>query len=572
MDNASIWLWAASLAPLALLLFLMIGRGWGAAEAGSVGWLVASLTALTVFHLRLESVGLETVKGVVEAVTIVYIIVSAILIYEVAKEADAFVPFQRGMTRLFAHPLLQVMAIGWVFASFLQGITGFGVPIAVCAPLLVGIGVRPLPAVVIALVGHAWNNTFGTLSAAWIGMKQVTDLSAEEYATTAVQTSLLLWMVNLVGGLAICWLYGRLRGVWEGLPAVLVISLAHGGVTLALSQWDDTLNGFAAGLVGLLVVAALARLPRYRRPSRVTDSPVFEPGGPTTTAPAGEPAPVAEPASGREPAPDRPAPAPSAPAGGPAPVAAPAGGPPVPAAAMSLNSAFLPYSTLLVVTGVVLLIGPLKSVLSRPTVDVDFPAVTTGLGFTTPATTSTLALLTHAGTLLLVTAVISYVLYRRAGHLRQRAYRSILSGTVEKAIGPTIAVVTLVAMASVMQGSGQADVLATKVAAWTSGIYLLLGPYIGVFGTFITGSNLSSNLLFGAFQQTTAQAAGLSTAHVLSAQTTGGALGTMISPSKILLGTTTAGISGQEGRVLRRTLPLTLVMTALAGLPFFLLG
>ncbi|MGW2763554.1 L-lactate permease [Streptomyces sp. NPDC001275] len=117
-----------------------------------------------------------------------------------------------------------------------------------------------------------------------------------------------------------------------------------------------------------------------------------------------------------------------------------------------------------------------------------------------------------------------------------------------------------------------ADVLATKVAAWTSGIYLLLAPYIGAFGTFIIGSNLSSNLLFGAFQQTTAQAGGLSTANVLSAQTTGGALGTMISPSKILLGTTTAGIGGREGQVLRRTLPLTLVTTALVGLPLFLLA
>ncbi|MFD4969308.1 L-lactate permease [Streptomyces sp. NPDC058424] len=565
MEHASIWLWAASLAPLALLLFLMIARGWGAAEAGALGWLVASVTALTVFHLRLDAVGLQTVKGVVEAVTIVYVILSAILIYEVAKEADAFTPFQRGMTRMFVHPLLQVMAIGWVFASFLQGITGFGVPIAVCAPLLVGIGVRPLHAVVIALVGHAWNNTFGTLSAAWIGMKQVTHLSPADNATTAIQTSLLLWMVNLVGGLTICWLYGRLRGLWEGLPAVAVISLAHGGVMLALSQWDDTLNGFAAGLVGLVVVAGLARLPLYRRPSRVVNSPVFEEGGS-----AGVAAPPAQ-AVPSTPEPGRAASGAGV-RGRTTTAMASAGEPGARAPAMSLNTAFIPYSTLLAVTGVVLLIGPLKDVLSRPTIDVRFPAVTTGLGFTTPASTSKLVLLTHAGTLLLVTAAISYALYRRKRHLRDAAWRPILSGTVEKAIGPTIAVVTLVAMASVMQGSGQADVLATKVAAWTSGIYLLLAPYIGAFGTFITGSNLSSNLLFGAFQQTTAQVGGLSTANVLSAQTTGGALGTMISPSKILLGTTTAGIGGREGQVLRRTLPLTLVTTALVGLPLFLLA
>ena len=60
-----------------------------------------------------------------------------------------------------------MLAIGWVFVSFLQGITGFGVPIAVGAPLLLGIGLDPLMAVVIPMVGHAWGGTFGTLAVAW---------------------------------------------------------------------------------------------------------------------------------------------------------------------------------------------------------------------------------------------------------------------------------------------------------------------------------------------------------------------------------------------------------------------
>src|SRR3546814_14841814 len=73
---------------------------------------------------------------------------SSDLIYEVTNEGGAFQPLRQGITRILPDPLMQVLAFGWAFASFLQGVTGFGVPIAVCAPLLVGIGVRPLFAVI----------------------------------------------------------------------------------------------------------------------------------------------------------------------------------------------------------------------------------------------------------------------------------------------------------------------------------------------------------------------------------------------------------------------------------------
>lgn len=554
----NIWLWLISFAPLVLLLHLMVLRRWGAAEAGVLGWLVTAVLALTVFRLPLDAVGLASVKGAFESITIIYIVLSAILIYEVANAADAFAPFHDGMRRMFGHPLLQIMAVGWVFAGFLQGVTGFGVPVAVCAPLLIGIGVRPLYAVVIALIGQAWNNTFGTLGAAWVGLQQVTTLTPAESATTAWQTAVLIAVVVVAGGWMICWLYGGFRGIREGLVAVGVISLAQGGVTVALATWDATFSGFAAGLVALVAVAGLARLPMYRRPSRVENSRLLVPergpdtGGATT-------APVTQPGSGDGAAGTRHVRSTTA-----APATADAG-PTGSSTSMSFNTAFVPYYTLLVVTCLVMLVPPLNDLLSRPSVGLGFPSVETGLGFVTGSSTWTFEYVTHAGTLLLVTAIASLVFYRRRGHLTGGAWRGILSNTVEKSVAPTIAVITLVGMATVMQASGQATVLATMVAAWTGGVYLLLAPIVGMFGTFITGSNMSSNLLFGNFQQATAQAGGLSTSAVLSAQTGGGAVGSAIAPSKILLGTTTAGITGEEGRVVRILLPFAIGVTLLLG-------
>ena len=104
-----------------------------------------------------------------------------------------------GMRRLLPNELLLVLAMGWIFESFLQGITGFGVPVAVGAPLLIGIGVKPMWAVIIPLLGQSWGNTFGTLAAAWDALVMSAGLSSgsKEYLITAFWTALFIWFWNL---------------------------------------------------------------------------------------------------------------------------------------------------------------------------------------------------------------------------------------------------------------------------------------------------------------------------------------------------------------------------------------
>jgi lactate permease len=136
---------------------------------------------------------------------------------------------------------------------------------------------------------------------------------------------------------------------------------------------------------------------------------------------------------------------------------------------------------------------------------------------------------------------------------------------VDKAIPSTIAVVALIAMSNVMAGSGSVSVLAQGVAAATSQGYGFLAPMVGGLGSFMTTSNLASNLLFGTFQQTTAEVTGLYGPAILGAQTAGAAAGNMIAPGNVLLGTTTAGILGREGEVLKITIPLFALVALIIG-------
>src|SRR5699024_7488886 len=91
-------------------------------------------------------------------------------------------------------------------------------------------------------------------------------------------------------------------------------------------------------------------------------------------------------------------------------------------------------------------------------------------------------------------------------------------------------------------------------------------PFIGLLGSFITGSNMSSNILFGDFQLLTSQLIGLNSAAILGAQTGGGGIGAAIARGNIILGTSTAGILGSEGIVLSKILPITLMVAAFFGL------
>jgi lactate permease len=156
--------WALALLPLVVLLILLAGLHWKAPEAGPIGLFLAAGIALFAFEAPLEVLAVAAGKGVWDAIFILYVIWPALLLYRVVDRAGAFEALHAGIERFSRNELFLVLAFGWVFVSFLQGITGFGVPIAVVAPLLIGLGVRPLYAVVIPLIGHAWANLCGTLA------------------------------------------------------------------------------------------------------------------------------------------------------------------------------------------------------------------------------------------------------------------------------------------------------------------------------------------------------------------------------------------------------------------------
>ncbi len=530
--------WSAALVPIVVLLVLLAGLRWKAPEAGPIGMFLAAGIALFLFQAPLEMLAVAAGKGVWDAVFILYVVWPALLLYKVADQAGAFEALRVGISRFSKSDLFLVLAFGWVFASFLQGIAGFGVPIAVVAPLLVGLGVRPLYAVIIPLIGHVWANMFGTLAVGWLATIQVIDI--ENQTETAFQTALLLIIPNALSGTVIAWLFGRMAAVIHALPMIAIIVAIHGGLQAALVLFDPVLSAFLASAVALLALYPLSRWNRYgERADQIEHRHVM---------------------ASQEKKKDE----------GPEPV-------------MGLGMALMPYAVLTVVTLALLVPPPVEDLLGQFEIGPSFPAVEGGLGQEVDAEEpfSPFAPLTHPGTPLLIAAVVAFIVYRMRGYYRawaerheetRSSLRGIVDGVIENALPASVAVAAFLVMSNLMSDSGQTDVLAIGISEVAPApVYAFISNLIGVVGAFMTSSNTASNILFAPLQQQAATALEIQEPTIIGAQSTGGAIGNAIAPANVVLGTGTAGIVGREGDVLRFTLPYAGAAAVLVGAATLLL-
>jgi lactate permease len=531
--------WLLALAPLALLLILLVVFRWKAPEAGPIGMFAAAAIALLWFRAPIETLAVGGARGVWDALFILFVVWPALLLYRVVDRAGAFAALRNGIEHYTKNELFLVMGFAWVFASFLQGIAGFGAPIAVVAPLLVALGVKPLFAVALPLIGHAWANMFGTLAVGWLATLRVVELENE--TRVAFETAILLWIPSLAAGFAIAWLYGRWPAVKAALPMILLISTVHGGGQLLLTLWNPVLSNFLASSAALVLLYPLSRWKRYSEPAEGIES-----------RPAMRSEDSSEAEREREEEIER-------------------EGEPV----MSLPMALLPYAILTVISIAALVPPQVEEALAEVEIGLPFEEVSTDYGVVTEAEDpySPFAPFTHPGTFLLIAAAAVWLVYRARGYYaayaeRQEQEAGLFGSLAGDAVPASVAIVGFLVMSTVMEVSGQTQVLAEGIAEFAPPtVFAFLSSWIGLLGAFMTSSNTASNILFAPLQQDTVMALdGLREPAIIGAQSTGGAIGNAIAPANVVLGTGTAGNVGEEGEILRRTLVWTLGVAVLVGL------
>ena len=520
--------------PVLFLLTAILCLNWGVAKAAPFGMLIAAVAAILVFRAAPGAVILDAAKGAWSAATILLVIWPAIFSYELTCQVHGFDAIRGGIRSMTEHELLQILILGWVFPSFLQGITGFGVAVAVGAPLLLSIGVKPLYSIVVVLLCHIWGSTYGTLALAWSALIAQAGMTDMQNAQTAVYAAAMLWGQNLLCVLYCTYLYGRLKAIKEMLPAILLLSLIMGGGEMVLAPVNSTVACFLPTALGLLAVLALSRTKRYRRAWRIAGSRIMVGAESTAECEAKTKTKSQAFADTRE---------------------------------MTFHQAFLPYYALTVITSVCLLIPPVNTLLGRWRIGFAFPQTVTGYGFVTEAESlfSPMKPLTYAGTFLALSAFISFIYYKKHGFVRTCELGEIWHRTVRKCMPTTIAILTLVIMSRIMTGSGMIYVLAQSAASSLGHAYILIAPFLGMLGAFITSSSMSSNILMGGLQKTAADLLEINPVITVSLQAIGAVLGNAFAPGCVIMGLSTTGYTGRDSDILKQVIPISIACAVIYG-------
>ena len=497
------WQWVPALAPIAILLVLILVLRRSATLGGLLGWVAGLLLGWALFGGGADDLAFGSLRGFVFSFEVLYIVWPALFLYQIVVEAGATRGIGIGIRALTRDRVLQLLILGFAFTSFLQGVASFGVPVAVGAPLLVGLGFRPMQATLAPLIGHAWAVTLGGMASSFLALKAVTGLPGHDLG---------LWTAGFLGITCIGtgFLVAHLVGGWRGIRRDWWQAAVIGG-TMAVVQfvlaWLDywIIASFGAGLAGLLAGVALTRL-SSRRPEGERKGGMRE-----------------------------------------------------------LHYALAPYYALIVIVAAATFLPPLRWLLHLGDVPVRLPETTTDFGWTVGGATHRLQLLAHPGALILYTCGIALAWYRRVGggHLNVKA---IAARTVRLGLPTTGAILCMMMLATVMAGTGMTFVLARAAIGVAGRAYPFVAPFVGLLGCFVTGNNTTSNVLFGAVQRDAALFLNVNPVLMAALQTTGGALGGMVTPAKVLMACATAGLQGQEGAVIRRALGPCLALTALAGL------
>jgi lactate permease len=486
-----------ALSPILLILVLMVIFRWGAARAGAAGYLWSLLVGLVFFGAKPMLLAFAHSKALLLTIDVLLIIWAAFLLYRVADEAGAIHAIGLALPHLTSDIGMQAIIIGWVFASFLQGVGGFGVPVAVIAPILTGLGFTPLAAVIIPSIGHGWAVTFGSLGSSFQALMAATGLPAEQLSPSS---AFFLSSSGLLVGFMVVHAAAGWRSITRLVFPILIFGFVMGVVqflVVVAGLW--TIGSFCAGLAGLVCVFPLAR--RYRGDQN---------------------------------------------AHGPLDVNA-------------LIIALAGYVGLIVIVLAVQFIPWLNKFLGGITVHISFPELATSGGllnlpaFVTPAGYGRkISLFKHTGFQLVYASILAYSIYYKAGYYKSRAINRILRSTLNRVLSPSISIASMVTMAVIMEHAGMTNILARGIAEGVGVLFPLFAPWIGAIGAFMTGSNTNSNVVFGALQLKTALLLGYNTAVILAGQTAGAALASVMAPTKVVVGASTAGMEGQEGIVIRR--------------------
>jgi len=525
----------AAAAPIVILLAALAIFEVAAHRAALLGLASALAVSIFVYGMPASAATATAAYGAAYGLLpIGWIVLNAVLLYNITVETGQFEVVKTSVGRLSSDRRVQALLVAFSFGAFIEGASGFGTPVAICSALLIGLGFTPLYAAGLSLIANTAPVAFGAIGTPILTLAAVTDLPARTLGAMAGRqlpfVSLLVpaWLVVTMSG------WRGLREVW---PAVLVCGGTFAVVQFAWSNYVGVELVDIAG--GLASIGALALLCKVWRPSHedhgvcASDTKGSDPG--LTPSPG------------------------------------------------SVLRAWMPWlflSIAVIIAGLPAVKATLNQGILAPTVRVpalhrtvfrDYPVVAAPVdpariadpayrNQRAEAAVFTINWASATGTAILLAAIASAFYLRMS--LAQ--FLAVAMSTFAKMRKPLATIMLMMALGFVTRYGGTDATLGLAFTK-TGWLYPFFGTLLGWLGVALTGSDTSSNVLFGSLQKITAQQLGFNPILIVTANSTGGVMGKMIDAQSIVVATASTGQVGQEGRILRFVFWHSVALAAIMG-------
>jgi lactate permease len=522
-DPAHHWLLSAALAalPLLVLLVAMAGLRIKGHLAALAGLATALAVALAVFHMPVQLAFLATSLGAAYGLfPICWIVFPVLFLYHLSVRAGRFALLQECLIGVTEDSRLQLLLIAFAFGSFFEGAAGFGTPVAVCGTILIGLGFSPLQAAGFALLANTAPVAFGAIGTPIVALHGITGL--DTLLLSRVIGRIIAPFCVLVPFWLI-WAFAGFSAMLEVWPAILLAGSTYGLTLLVVS----TLHGpwlvdITASSLSIAVLVVFVHVWKPKRILNATLENITQDSRVITT--------------------DR--------------------------GATALRAA-VPW---IILTLCVMVWGmPRISQRMDAATSVQIPIeglhkMVLRMPPAIPAPAAEAAIfnfnwLSATGTGIFIAALLAGLFMG----LRPRVIWQVLLQTAVSFRFTVITIAALMAIGFISRYCGMDATLGLAFAR-TGVFYPFFGTLIGWLGTASTGSDTSSNVLFGNLQKMTAQQLGISPYLMASANSTGGVMGKMVAPQSIVVATTATNTYGTEGTILRFVLLHSIALACLMGL------
>jgi lactate permease len=527
----------AAAIPIAFLFWALAVKRLKGHVAGPCTAGVAVLVAVLVFGMPAPLAVASTLHGALYGLfPIGWIVVSAVFLYRITVETGQFATIHDSIASLTADRRLQALLIAFSFGAFLEGAAGFGTPVAISAAMLAGLGFEPLYAAGLCLIANTAPVAFGAIGTPIIVAGQVTGLDP---MLISMMVGRQLPLLSLLVPFWLVFTMSGARGMREVWPAALV-----SGGSFAVAQWwtSNYLGPLLPDIISSLVsIVCLVAFVRVWKPASTFR---FHGEVEAASRPADMTRGASEPhgASGSNAAPR---------ARGPLDV-------------RSLAYAWSPFVVLTILVGC-WGIRPVKAALDTASVAFAFPVlhdavVLPASGRAVPAL-FTLNWLSATGTAILLASLVSVGIAR----MRPGTAAALFGRTLASLSAPLLTIASVLGLAYIGNASGMTTAMGTALAS-TGALFPIFSPVLGWLGVFMTGSDTSSNAIFGKLQTVSAEAVGVSPILAVAANSSGGVTGKMISPQSIAVACAATGQVGNEPALFRFTLRHSLLLLAVVAL------